>query len=131
MSDRTVYHALASYLLPVYDDILSWRVFSHRTSNSAASDDDARDSKRYTFRNGISAWNDFLGCVKFALKPQTILLSTDLANYFENISVPKLNEVMLSLIPELKISGEKKAKVRAHASHLFDYPIVECLRFGL
>jgi hypothetical protein len=24
MSDRTVYHALASYLLPVYDDILSW-----------------------------------------------------------------------------------------------------------
>ncbi|SFJ53663.1 RNA-directed DNA polymerase [Bradyrhizobium sp. cf659] len=121
MSDRTVYHALASYLLPVYDDILSWRVFSHRTSTSAANDDDARDSKRYTFRNGISAWNDFLGCVKSALKPQTVLLSTDLANYFENINVPKLKEVMLNLIPELKISGDEKAKVRAHVGHLFNY----------
>jgi hypothetical protein len=121
MTDRAVYHALASYLLPIYDDIFSWRVFSHRTNANTGEDDGNRNATRYTFRNGISAWNDFLGCVQSALKPDTVLLSTDLANYFENINVPKLHEVMVSLIPELKISGDEKAKVRAHVSHLFNY----------
>jgi hypothetical protein len=93
---------------PIYGDIFSWRVFSHRTNANTGEDDGNRKATRYTFRNGISAWNDFLGCVQSALKPGTVLLSTDLANYFENINVPKLHEVMVGLIPELKNLRRRK-----------------------
>jgi hypothetical protein len=121
VTDRAVYHALAAYLLPIYDEIFSWRVFSHRVSNNTKSDDSNRSSVKYTFRNGISAWNDFLGCVQSALQPGTVLLSTDLANYFENINVPALKTMMLDQVPLLKLSGEEKSKIRAYVSYLFQY----------
>lgn len=121
MADRAVYHALASYLLPVYDEIFEWRVFSHRKAPDTGADASKRYASRYTFRNGVSGWSDFLGCVESAIKPGNILLSTDLANYFENINVAKLNEIMIGLIPELKITVEEKGRVRAYINHLFEY----------
>lgn len=122
VTDRAIYLALASYLLPSYDALLSWRVFSHRLdANRKSSSNSHRSSDRYTFRNGIAAWNDFLGCVKSALTPDKVLLSTDLANYFENISVAKLKDTMLELVPALQVSSEEKSKIRAYIKHLFDY----------
>lgn len=118
--DRTVYHALASYLVPFYDPLLSWRVFSHRRPQSTSTPNN-RASSRYTFRNPISAWNDFLGCVRSALQPDHVLLSTDLANYFENITISRLKDDLIRYIPELSATADDKGHIRTHINRLFEY----------
>ncbi len=117
-ADRAIYHSMAMHLMPIFDPTISRWVFSHRwgdTSNSKRSD------PKYVFRNGIQAWSDFLGCVQSAAKPGTYLLSTDLANYFENINLPKLKNIMLELIPELDLSEREKAQVEELVDQLFVY----------
>lgn len=116
-SDRAIYHSLAMSLLPYYDKTISQWVFSHRAGTA---DRDRSDTK-YVFRNGIQAWSDFLGCVQSAVKPGTILLSTDLANYFENISLMTLNGIMLDLIPSLEADPNEKSAIRQRVEHLFRY----------
>ncbi|NTF87646.1 RNA-directed DNA polymerase [Agrobacterium rhizogenes] len=115
-TDRAIYHSLAMHLLPFYDRTISEWVFSHRANGNAT--DDRSDSK-YVFRNGIKAWSDFLGCVQSAIKPGTVLLSTDLANYFENISLKKLKEIMLELVPALDTDADGKSQIRQHIEQLF------------
>lgn len=123
-SDRTIYQALVSFLLPIYDKTISWRVFSHRTSAVVGDETSKRTNQKYTFRNGISAWNDFLGCVRSELSGDNVLLSTDLANYFENISLALLKSSMLALIPHLEANAPTKSQVRVYIETLFD-----CLAF--
>lgn len=121
LTDRTIYHALASHLLPHYDKLILWRVYSHRLSSNVPSEGDHRSSERYTFRNGVAAWNDFLGSVRGALKPGGVLLCTDLANYFENIDLRLLEGTFRSLIGELGLAGDASKLVVAHIDQLFNY----------
>lgn len=115
-TDRAIYHSLAMHLLPFYDRTISQWVFSHRANGSAAGD---RSDSKYVFRNGIQAWNDFLGCVQSAIKPGTVLLSTDLANYFENINLKKLKEIMLESVPSLDADAGQKSQLRQYIEQLF------------
>ncbi|WP_320203557.1 RNA-directed DNA polymerase [Agrobacterium rosae] len=117
-SDRAIYHSLAMHLLPFYDPTISRWVFSHRWGDSSGRE---RSDPKYVFRNGIQAWSDFLGCVQSAAKPGTYLLSTDLANYFENISLSTLKEIMLELVPLLDADDQAKEQVRVLVDQLFGY----------
>lgn len=117
-ADRAIYHSLAMHLLQFYDPTISQWVFSHRSGDIASRE---RSDPKYVFRNGIQAWSDFLGCVQSAAAPGTVLLSTDLANYFENISLTKLKEIMLELVPALSASTEEKAQIRQLIEQLFGY----------
>lgn len=121
VTDRAVYHALATHLLPYYDPLISWRVFSHRLSSAAVADSKKRSDPKYTFRNGISAWSDFLGCVQAKVTGNKVLLSTDLANYFENINLVQLHKVMIALIPSLDGTADEKSQVRSQVDQLFGY----------
>lgn len=112
IADRAVYHALTSYLVPFYDHLMPWNVFSHRYANDAKS--------RYLFKRAIPAWQDFVGVVRVSIKTNRILLSTDITNYFENIDINKLEEAMTSLLPDLEATPIQKGYIRAHLSTLFD-----------
>jgi len=116
LSDRAVYNGLAAYLLPFFDSLIPWQVFSHRASPVDQID-------RVLFRRPIQAWQNFLGVVRTELKSRSVLLSTDLANYYENIDLNILRSTMSALIPELDALPEQKANIRAHLELLFS-----CLR---
>jgi hypothetical protein len=111
VSDRAVYHALASYLIPFFDPLMPWNVFSHRHNPNS--------KKRYIFQHAISAWSDFTGVVQAASKSQRTLLSTDLTNYFENINLEKLRATFAELIEEIKVDQDKKNEILKHIDLLF------------
>lgn len=121
LSDRAVYHATAMQLLPLFDGLIDWRVFSHRMDRGKSDDTGHRSKIKYSFRNGIVAWGDFLGSVRTALVPGSVLLSTDLANYFENISVEALMNSMIGLLPSLPIGGQQQEQVKGQIEQTFEY----------
>lgn len=116
VSDRALYHALTSYLVPFYDRLIPWNVFNHRHNAN-------EESKKYLFRRAVPAWQDFVGVVRVAIKTSPVRLSTDLTNYFENIDIGKLKKAMMDLLPEIEATAVQKGHIRAHLDTLF-----ECLK---
>ena len=116
LSERALYHALVSQLVPYFDELIPWNVFSHRAAPS--------NNGRYLFKRAIPSWQDFIGVVRNNLPDSTILLSTDLTNYYENIRLKDLKETLFNLLPEVQASATTKAVLRTHIETLFD-----CLKF--
>ncbi len=116
VSDRALYHGLASFLARRFDKLIPWYVFSHRV-------DPHKEDERYLFRRGVGAWKDFVEATKSAISSDCWLLSTDLTNYFENINLNRLRVTLLHSIPDLPVSAAEKGEVRAHIGLLF-----ECLQ---
>lgn len=104
-----------------FDELISWRVFSHRLPSSELSKQEYRSSGKYAFRPGVKAWSDFLGCIKEQLGRGKYLLSTDLANYFENINLKSLHQIMEGLLPDIKGAAADKAIARGQIDQLFNY----------
>ena len=115
LAERALYQAVAARLVPLYDPLIPWSVFSHRAAEDLGG--------KYLFRRAIPAWQDFTGVVRDGLREAPVLLSTDLTNYFENIDLEKLRETLIELLPELATDAAEKAVVRAHIATLF-----ECLK---
>lgn len=126
LADRAVYQALSNELLPYFDPLIAWQVFSHRLPTSDQKGE--RAGTKYMFRNGVAAWADFLGCVEARITDSSVLLSTDLANYFENISISKLRSRFLEFVPEISASGEEKAAIRGKIDQLFKYMTEWCFQ---
>ncbi|KIO48757.1 RNA-directed DNA polymerase [Nitrosospira sp. NpAV] len=112
LADRALYHGLASFLIPFFDKLIPWNVFSHRYNY-------LRPNERYMFRRAIPAWQDFVGTVRSDMGEDKILLSTDIANYFENISLPRLKSAFLEMLPEVQANSAQKADIRSHIQLLF------------
>jgi hypothetical protein len=121
LPDRAVYHAIALQLQSYFDRLISWQVYSHRRKTNSDNTDQKRSKNKYTFRNSIKAWADFVGCVNENLSHGKFLLTTDLANYFENINLRTLKEMMESLVPELKETEQEEKRVRGLVDQLFSY----------
>lgn len=115
LAERALYQALVTRLVQRYDPLIPWNVFSHRASEDPLG--------RYLFRRAIPAWQDFTGVVKNALGNSSVLLTTDLTNYFENINLTQLRDTLISLLPEIEVDPLEKAAIRGHIGVLFD-----CLR---
>ncbi|WP_439817995.1 RNA-directed DNA polymerase [Zavarzinia sp. CC-PAN008] len=109
--ERALYHALVSRLVPTYDTLIPWNVFSHRAAQG--------DRERYLFRRPIPAWRDFTGIVRNTIGASDYLLSTDLTNYFENISLSELKRTIVSFLPEVQVDANEKAAIRANVELLF------------
>jgi hypothetical protein len=116
IADRALYHALANQLVPYFDPLLPWSVFSHRLAAE-------NQRERYLFKLGTESWKDFIGVVRESLATRPILLSTDLVNYFDNIDLRILKRAMLDNVPIIHGTGGEKAKVRNLIETLFG-----CLR---
>jgi len=108
LSDRFLYHALVSDLVPLYDPLLGPSVYGHR-----------HGSGKSLFKNGIVAWDEFIGSVSSALGPSSFLLSTDLTNYFEAIDLDLLRKQLAELVPELSTTTAQKAEVHQRIELLF------------
>ena len=113
LAERALYHALAMRLLPHFDSLIPWNVFSHRASEDPLG--------RYLFRRAIPAWQDFTGVVRDALTSSQVLLSTDLTNYFENINLTGLHNTLIGELPQIDTSPIEKANIRVHISALFEF----------
>lgn len=112
ISDRIVYHALASSISVQIDPLIPPVIYSHRR-------DPFRRDERYLFRRSIAAWQDFVGSVRAALQPGEHLLSTDLTNYFENIDIQKLKDLLSALVQQSSCSALEKAQLRNEIDLLF------------
>lgn len=103
--DRFIYQAICSYLIPFYDPLLSPRVLGHRYDNR-------RRSEKGLFKGRIELWQTFEGVTKTALKNNQALFSTDLINYFENITTESIRSAFEGMLPKIKASGPEKALIR-------------------
>lgn len=117
LADRALYHGLTTILIPFFDPLIPWNVFSYRHNN-------IRPSNRETFRPAIGAWQDFIGNAKSALLPSGWLLSTDVANCYEHIDLTMLRHRFLALLPQIKATPSEKSNIRSHIELLFG-----CLKF--
>jgi hypothetical protein len=111
LSDRVLYHALASHLVPFYDQLLPWNVFSHRYDHT--------ERRSGLFKRHVPAWRDFVGAVRSAITPSSYLVSTDISNYYENIDLQSLQKRLLDLIPSIKANAAQQSTVRSHIALLF------------
>lgn len=114
INDRLVYHGLAANISRFIDPLMPWYVFSHRR-------DPFRDDDRYLFRRSIQAWQDFVGAVRASVTPGTVLLSTDLTNYFDNINIAKLRLQLNNMIRQTSCSPREKGVMRTEVALLFEF----------
>lgn len=111
--DRFMYQAIASYLMPFYDSLLSNRVLGHRFNPE-------RKSEKYIFKHRIDLWNTFQGITKTALEADGTLLVTDLINYFENITVDSIISALIDNLPNIEATGIEKNRIR-NAIHTLEH----------
>lgn len=111
--DRAIYHGLTASLVPYFDPLIPWNVFSHRYAE--------KKDGRYLFKQPIKAWQDFTGTARESLATAPVLLSTDLSNYFENISTTQLKESLLNRLGALTCDANDKATIRSSIDLLFSY----------
>jgi hypothetical protein len=116
LADRALYHGLTTFLIPFFDPLIPWNVFSHRYNT-------IHPDEKYTFRPSVPAWQDFIGAAKSALTAESWLLSTDVANCFEHIDLSVLRRKLNCLLPSIQGSAAQKSAIRAHIDLLFS-----CLR---
>lgn len=103
--DRFIYQAIASYLMPFYDPILSNRVLGHRLNKE-------RKSDKYLFKHRIELWNTFEGLTKLPIQEGGSLLVTDLINYYENIRSSSIVEALECQLTGVAASGLEKNRIR-------------------
>lgn len=104
--DRAYYHSLVQYLAPLYDELLPGQVLSHRHAGSG------QRAGRYLFLHPIEQWKLFEGYVAQEMASSPVVLVTDIQNYYENINISYLVEILRRRVPDLKVGGADKAKVR-------------------
>lgn len=110
--DRAYYHALVSGLVPFYDRLLPPVVLSHRHASTGPR------KGRYLFLHPIEQWKLYRGYVAQEAKSKPVVLVTDVQNYFENIRVDLLIELLRQRVSQLEASGTAKAGIQAIIGHL-------------
>ena len=114
LADRLLYQGAVAHLLPFYDPCIHWSVFSHRY-------DPFGSRENSLFKPLVESWKNFRGGVKAALTPGSVLITTDLSNYYEHINIEKLAITFYELLPELSASATEKSRVRDCLERLFEW----------
>lgn len=124
--DRFLYQAICSYLIPFFDPLLSNRIFSHRYN-------EFRSKEKDLFKSRIDLWQTFEGFSRIGLEDGKTLLTTDLINYFEYISIESIEKAFLKMLPMLSVDGAQKSKIRSAVFTLIKLLEKWCFnnRFGL
>jgi hypothetical protein len=116
LSDRALYQGLTAFLIPFYDRLLPWNSFSHRYDYERR-----RSNDKYTFKNGIQSWKHYVKAARSAVTTDSYLLSTDVANFFENIQLERLRADIEALESELIATPAEMTRIRAHKDLLFKF----------
>lgn len=110
--DRAYYHVLCRSLLPVYDPLFGERVLSHRMNPKE------ERGERYIFRHPIEQWRQFEGFARDEAAGNKVVLVTDISNFYENISVEKLQAVLTDKLKLSKVPASDKVRMRATIDEL-------------
>jgi hypothetical protein len=105
--DRAYYHSLVHYLAPFYDEVIPPQVLSHRYAGTG------KRAGRYLFLHPIEQWKLFEGYVLEEVNTKPVVLLTDIQNYFENIRISDLVEILQQRVYKLTATGAEKARVRS------------------
>lgn len=111
--DRFIYQAICSFLIKHYDPLLSHRALGHRYNKESK-------DKRYLFKNRIDLWKTFEGVTFTAFEDKKVLLSTDIINYFENISIESIRTAFEKKLHQVKGTGKKIFQIRNAIDTLCD-----------
>ncbi len=86
--DRIFYQALVDYIAEDLDKLHSNRIYSHRLNKE-------RKDEKYFFRYAVEEWRKFINDTSSELGTKNnVLLLTDLANFYENIGIADLKDVL-------------------------------------
>jgi Reverse transcriptase (RNA-dependent DNA polymerase) len=114
LQDRLLYQGAATHLVPRFDPCLHWTVFSHRYDPNG-------DAQRSLFKPYVESWKNFTGGVRAALQNGTVLVNTDISNYYEHIEIERLKTTFLTLLPEVDIPVDEKSRTRDCLERLFEW----------
>lgn len=104
--DRAYYHALCIALQRVFDPLLANCVLSHRMNVGG------HGVGRYIFKHPIEQWRQFEGFVRDEAGSDKTVLITDISNFYENIQLGTLNEVLLDGLARSKAGHAELAVTR-------------------
>jgi hypothetical protein len=114
LQDRLLYQGAAAHLVPFFDSCLNWTVFSHRYDPNG-------NSLRSLFKPYVESWKNFTGGVRASLNDGTVLVTTDVSNYYEHIEIARLEGTFRQLLPELSIPADEKSHLREVLDRLFEW----------
>jgi hypothetical protein len=114
IADRAIYQGLAMHLIPFFDPLFRWNIFSHRYNPKAS-------NRESIFHPHVQAWSSFLGSVRSAVQPNSYLVTTDLSNYYEHVQISLLEKTLLGSLPSVVATVEQKAHIREHISALIQF----------
>lgn len=116
--DRFVFQATASFLMKHLDSALSKRVLSYRLDTS-----DSSEREKYLIRHKIEQWKIFEGITKYSIDSGSVLLITDILNYYENILISDVEIALCHLLKTCNAKGTLKVELRCAVDTL-----VRCLK---
>jgi hypothetical protein len=102
------------YLIPFFDPLLRWNIFSHRYNPKAS-------NRESIFHPHVQAWSSFLGSVRSTVQPNSYLVTTDLSNYYEHVQISLLEKTLLGSLPSVVATVEQKAHIHEHISALIHF----------
>ena len=86
--DRVIFQALVDVLAEDLDNLHSNHIYSYRINTK-------RDDEKYFFRYAVEEWKKFIIDTALELEADNnVLLLTDLANFYENIGIKDLKDVL-------------------------------------
>ncbi len=96
--DRVVYQALIDFIAEDLDKLHGNHIYSHRLNTQRA-------DEKYFFRYAVEEWRKFIADTSLELGTENnVLLLTDITNFYENIGIRDLKNVLDLFAP----AGEKE-----------------------
>jgi len=91
--DRVIFQALVDVIADDLDQRHSNHIYSHRVNTK-------REDEKYFFRYAVEEWRKFITDTSLELgSDNNVLLLTDLTNFYENIGIKDLKDVLDLFIP--------------------------------
>ncbi len=101
--DRVIYQAIVDLIADDLDKRHSGRIYSHRINRE-------RENEKYFFRYAVEEWKKFIVDTSLELSSNNnVLLLTDLTNFYENIAIKDLKDVLDLFTPSDSNEVEYKA----------------------
>ena len=104
--DRVVYQALVDSIAEELDKLHSNHIYSHRINTH-------RNDEKYFFRYAVEEWRKFIIDTSLELDSDNnkVLLLTDITNFFENIGIRDLKNVLDLFTPRNEMENDYRACV--------------------
>jgi hypothetical protein len=112
LPDRLYYQALVGHLIRFYDPLLPNQVLNHRYASAGTR------FERYLFKAPVEQWELFEGFVREEAKTKSVVLVTDVQNYYENIQVAQVITVLEKNLQRINATAADKAGLRRVISEL-------------